>query len=188
MGPRRGFTLVELLVVVAMIGVLAAIAIMGYRKFTASAGTAEALAVMQGIRNAEETYKAESLVYMGCSGCGSAPCTGGATKLDGWYPQTAAPSSARWAFNNPGHADYGCWQQLNVVTDGPVRFGYAVVAGIGDPVAAAGIKIKTPPAFPSTTEPWYLVQAAGDRDDNGVFSYLFATSFQSQIFVEDDTE
>lgn len=189
-GRQRGFTLVELMVVVAMIGVLAALAIAGYRKYSASAGTSEAFAVIQGIRNAEETYKAETLVYLSCA-CGGTDASGctGAGSLDNWYPMTT-PGTQKWAWDNPAHPDQACWAALNVRTDGPVRFGYAVIADVTGPVASPGSLVNPTPAFafPATNEPWYLIQAAGDRDADSSLALLFGNSFQADIYVEDDTE
>lgn len=53
----RGFTLVELLVVVAMVGILASLAIVGYKRFIESAKSSEATAILSSIRIAEESYR-----------------------------------------------------------------------------------------------------------------------------------
>src|SRR5262245_41763430 len=84
---RRGFTLIELLVVVAMVGVLAALAIVGYRKYLHGASSGEARAIMQGIRAGQENYRGETLVYLGCSGCGGQPCAPGGGSLATHYPR-----------------------------------------------------------------------------------------------------
>lgn len=174
---ERGFTLVELLAVVAMVGILAALAVVGYRKFMTSAGSAEAVAVMQGIRGAEEAYKAEMLVYLGCS-----------ASLSSWYPM-ANPGPEKHHWVNPGHGEYNCWRQLNVVTDGPVRFGYAVVAGMPPTIGAAlPAGFTDPPVFPAVTEPWYIVTARGDRDGDGVPALFIASSLKGEVYKENDSE
>lgn len=173
----QGFTLVELLIVVAMIGVLAALAIMGYRKYLNSAGASEAKAVIQGIRAQEESYRAETLTYLKCS---SSPTS--------YYPM-ATPSSKKWAWNNPGHGDYNCWKTLNVQTDGPVRFGYAVVAGLPGESIPAVSQFANPPTWPNpTTDPWYVVTAAGDRDDDGKQALFVSSSYTGEIYGENDDE
>ena len=48
----RGFTLVELLAVVAIVGILACLAVTGFRKLLNMAHTSSAQAVIQGIRGA----------------------------------------------------------------------------------------------------------------------------------------
>jgi len=172
---ERGFTLVELLAVVAMVGILAALALVGYRRYINSAGTAEAAAVIQGIRGAEEAYKAEMLVYLSCS-----------TTLDSYYPMTT-PNSQKHHWVQSGHQDYDRWRQLNVTTDGPVKFGYAVVAGM-PPTMASPVGFANAPAWPAVTEPWYMVQAKGDRDEDGTPAMFLASSLRGEIYSENDTE
>jgi type IV pilus assembly protein PilA len=86
-----------------------------------------------------------------------------------------------------GHQDYDRWRQLNVTTDGPVKFGYAVVAGM-PPTMASPVGFANAPAWPAVTEPWYMVQAKGDRDEDGTPAMFLASSLRGEIYSENDTE
>jgi type IV pilus assembly protein PilA len=174
---RRGFTMVELLAVVAMIGILAAIAVAGYRRYLSSARTSDAKSIMGAIRIAEENHRAETLSYLGCSASpGSVP----------YYPANPNGKKRHWV--NPGHLNVGCWRMLNVSTDSPTTFGFNVVSG------AAGIAPPAPdtiskPTWPApTTEPWYVIQGVGDDDADGNYVYLLGSSFNGEVYVENEGE
>jgi len=63
----KGFTLIELMIVVAIIGILSAIAIPNFVNFRYKAKTSEAKANLGAIRSCQESYKAEMETYMVCA-------------------------------------------------------------------------------------------------------------------------
>ena len=67
----RAFTLIELMIVVAIIGILAAIAIPSYSKFQCRAKQSEAKIGLKLIGAAEETYRAEFDGYVAGTDGGS---------------------------------------------------------------------------------------------------------------------
>ncbi len=56
----RGFTLVEMMIVVVIVSVLATLAVLGYRKIVQSAHVTEATSMVNNIRVAQEAYHAET--------------------------------------------------------------------------------------------------------------------------------
>jgi type IV pilus assembly protein PilA len=161
--------------VVVIVGVLATLGLVAYRKFITSSKTSEAIYMVGSIRAAEESYRAETLRYKDVSA--------GFSKL---YPhETVGAFKSAW--DNPSHSDYAAWRELGARSDGPVYYGYKVAAGLaaGTPPA---LDIASSPTWPTTSEPWYVIEAKGDVDGNGVFSYVAGTSFTGEIYVEAEGE
>lgn len=59
----KGFSLIELMIVVAIIGILAAIAVPSFQKFQAKARQSEAKGLLSGLYTSEKTYKMEWGIY-----------------------------------------------------------------------------------------------------------------------------
>ena len=102
---QKGFTLIELMIVVAIIGILAAIAIPNFLRFQLKSKTSEAKVNLAAIRTAEESYLAEFGSYVNASATpGSTP---GATKATFTGGGLAAFDTLGWGPEGQVFFQYG---------------------------------------------------------------------------------
>jgi prepilin-type N-terminal cleavage/methylation domain-containing protein len=174
---NRGFTLVELMAVVAIVAILATLATYGVNKYIQSSKSSEAIQMIGSIKAAQEQYRAETFAYLDVSGSHA---------LTNHYPATS-PSKSVYGWGDTSTAQGKKFLELGVVADAPVHFVYACAAGDGSSsVPPAGMTVAN---WPSTMQqPWYVVQALGDLDGDGVKSTFVSSSFTSRIFTDKEGE
>ena len=127
MSRTRGFTLAELMIVVAIIAILAALAVYGVRRYVLVAKTSEATEIINQTRAAEEAYKDETFTYLAIS-----------ANLDALYPipkEELGTKKVQWG----GGEEATDWRRLGVTPNAPVEFGYACVAATGGSLPTSGI-------------------------------------------------
>jgi len=105
--PRRaGFTLLELMIVVAIIGIIATLAIPSFMRFQLRAKRAEAYANLAAIAKAEHAYFAEYSVYVKTGGTFPGPLPG-ATKRPWSVAAQTAFAQTGWLPEGEVFFDYG---------------------------------------------------------------------------------
>ena len=178
--PSRGFTLIELMAVVCIIGILATLAVYGVRKYVLAAKTSEPMEIINSIRAAQESYRDETFGYKKVSAISGVyfPFSGAAALKNSKQPWDSGDATILAA-----------WTELGVRPSAPVQFGYACDAGKGTGVPQqATLGISKSLNYPTTYPDWYVVRAAGDRDGNGVLSTFVGSNFTDEIYGENDTE
>jgi prepilin-type N-terminal cleavage/methylation domain-containing protein len=173
---QAGFTLAELMAVVVIVGVLAAVGVTYFRRHALASKVTEAQAMVQSIRAAEERYKAENRQYLDVS-----------KTLDNYYP--TAPNGQSRQFFLPS-TDTGPtnqkWWLLNPTTSGYVQFGYAVVAG--PPGSTMPQSAMTGATARTVNDHWYEIQAVANNDGDSVYCVVVGTSLNGEVAVENEGE
>jgi len=181
---RRGFTLIELMVVVAIIGLLAAIAIPNFLKYQLKSRQSEARTNLSAIRTSEVAFNAEHGCYMAISSYGAvAPAAGTKSSGVSWAPGPP-PSGAGTFFCSapPGSGasavSLGSFSDMGYESSGNVFYRYAVdnlANGVGVVSSACNGTSAAAGTDVGVGNNGFRATAAANLDGDGTVS-VFGTS------------
>lgn len=157
---EKGFTLLEVMITVAVIAILAAIAIPAFTKETRKSGASSEVAAMFGeLAVRQEQYRLENGGYLATTACPSTPSA---------QPQDASACIASGSD----------WEKLRVrLPTETLRCSYVTEVG-------SGTGTDNPEGFTFTSPPgsWFYIIATCDMDgDAATTSKYFVSSIDSKI-------
>lgn len=179
-----GFSLTELMIAVAIIGILSAVAIPAYTSYLYRSYLSETTAAFGSIKSGQESYFQTFGCYVSATKHPTAVDTARGRKVD-WDP---APSASAWSV-----------APMNVRPDRQVRFNYEVIASNAFTSGGCGVAVARPSTVACATnvstvllnavifpDNWYVVIARSDFDGDGVMSaYVTAIDDTSVIACND---
>ena len=142
MKPQRGFTIIELLIVIAIVGILAALALPAYDSYTQRAKLTEAFSALSDFRVRMEQFYQDNRRYdgAGLNGCGvAAPNSKYFTYV---YAPGLAPSQT-YTITATGIANEGLTNFVYTLNENNVRATTTLGTGwSGAPNAACWVRRK----------------------------------------------
>ncbi len=164
---NQGYTLVELMIVVAIVGILASIAVPGYQNYTMRAKAVEAVNTLAAINAAQHAYIENSETETYCNASGTAAS---------WNPN-ATPGGQPQPWDDTDAA----WKQLGFRAPPVVLFSYQTVAGSSVQLPTA-LGFTTDRGYPSGI-PWFISSAIADMDGDGIQVTYESYSATTKMYI-----
>ena len=161
---NAGFTLIELMIVVAIIGILAAVAIPAFINYVRRSKSAEAGTSLRAMFVGAQTYYQEERFSRGLVHAGGASVTNVNCTVAAALPTTWTPSNEKHMFD---YNTLPSFAAIRFTMDSPAYYLYEIngsTARCGIPAPAAGITAL------------YSFQAHGDLDGDGTPSLFEITA------------
>lgn len=162
---RQGFTLIELMIVVAIIGVLAAVAVPAFGSYVRRSKASEAVSFLGEVKQRQEAFRAEFGTY-----CGVADDYN-------WHPGSVPTDGEKVDWDDGSIPN--AWLQLGASPDGDVYFQYGFVAG------GPGTAPSSPAQLGPPNEFWFSSQARTDIDGDGTDFVIEGYSATNSIWMSD---
>ncbi len=165
---HSGFTLIELMIVVAIIGILAAVAIPAFVKYMRRSKTSEAEEMLAFMFRAGATYYMREHAMQGAAG----RATLGASRLTQCIPTSAGPTPLAPTpgggrqtvfFHDVGTPGASTWTALDFHSGDPLYFVYEFA--------------DSPDACAISDVPAFTARARGDLDGDGTLSLFERAAF-----------
>ncbi len=158
---QAGFTLIELMIVVVIIGVLSVLAVTGYRRYTFAARNAEADGFLLAVKGAQESYYQAFGQY-----CGTRSADQGR-----WPAEVPFDMKANW----DAPPDNNAWADLGIKSPGRVWFQYVVTAGKGNAPVPLNRIVEG-------NKDWFIARAHGNFDGEGRLSTFEISSERNDVW------
>ncbi len=181
---QGGFTLIELMIVVAIIGILAAIAIPNFLQYQMKSRQSEAKTNLMAIKTSDVSWQSERGCFLtvGAWPGPAAPVANTKSSPVTWFtggagPLVTTPPAPGWCVN-PGGASIGTFADIGFQPTGNVNYQYAAGTYAAAHTSCLG-PVFTPAALitaePGTTNAGvtaggFRATATSNLDGDGVFS------------------